>query len=168
MNHFGRIESISYLTDICRPPQSVERVRLPPISQQQPASSNPPAAASQPSQPAKPASQASQPGQPTLHPGIEASGLQASMAPNSYIGASNRFPQAGTGRHSPPQGAKPSGTHSTRGAAKHAINPSNIDDMANLPANHVGGVFRQPDQPATRQGRTRGSPPLPPSLNPQS
>jgi hypothetical protein len=60
-------------------------------SQQQPASC---------SQPAKPASQASQ---PMLHPGIEASGLQASMAPNSYIGASNRFPQPATGRHRLPQ-----------------------------------------------------------------
>ena len=97
------------------------------------------------SQPAKPASQ------PTLHPGIEASGFQASMAPNSYIGASNRFPQGATARHRAPQVAKPSGTHSTWGAAKHAINPSNIDDMANFPANHVGGSFgslisRPPDK----------------------
>ena len=60
-------------------------------SQQQPASC---------SQPAKPASQ---PSQPTLHLGIEASGLQASMAPNSYIGASSRFPQPATARHRLPQ-----------------------------------------------------------------
>ena len=41
------------------------------------------------------------------------------------------MPQAATGRHRLPQVGKLSGTHSTRGAAKHAINPSNIDDMAN-------------------------------------
>ena len=106
----------------------------------QPASSSQPAAtrqlqpASQPSQPAKPASQ------PTLHPGIEASGLQPAGIDVSKLlirgiqsGGTGRHrpPQAATGRHRLPQAAKLSGTHSTRGAAKHAINPSNIDDMAN-------------------------------------
>ena len=85
---------------IRRPPQSVERVRLPSISQQQLASCNPPAAASQPSQPASQASQccirASKP---------QASGHQASMAPNSSLGASNRALQAATGCHRPPQPA---------------------------------------------------------------
>ena len=135
-----------WLLYIRRPPQSVGRVRLPPISQQQPASSNPPAATRQRqpascSQPAKPASQASQPASQASQPANVASGHrslrprhQASMAPNSYIGASNRSPQAATGcqtlwhpRH--------------QGAAKHAINPSNIDDMANFPTNHLGGVM---------------------------
>ena len=140
-------------------------------SQQQPASCSQSAKpASQPSQPAKPAKPASQASQRC----IRASKPQASRhrcLQTLNIGASNRFPQAGTGRHRLPQPATARQTFwhpQHRGAAKHAINPSNIDDMANLPANHVGGVFRQPDQPATRQGRTRGSPPLPPSLNPQS
>ena len=57
-------------------------MRLPPISQQQPASSNPPAAASQPSQPAKPASQASQPARPANvasgHPSLRPSGIDGS------------------------------------------------------------------------------------------
>ena len=107
-------------------------------SQQQPASCSQPAKpASQDSQPAKPASQASQ----RCIRASKPPGLQASMAPNSYIGASNRFPQAATGFHRAPQGAQPSGTHSTRESAEHAINPSNIDDMANFPANHVGGSW---------------------------
>ncbi len=129
-----------------------------------------PAAASQ-QQPASCSQPASQPSQPASQRCIRASKPQASRhrwLQTLSIGASNRFPQPGTARHRAPQVAKPSGIHSTRGTAKHATNPLNIDDMANLPANHVGGVFRQPDQPATRQGRTRGSPPLPPSLNPQS
>ena len=109
------------------------------------------------------ASQASPPAKPASQRCIRASKPQASRhrwLQTLSIGASNRFPQPGTARHRAPQVAKPSGIHSTRGTAKHATNPSNIDNMANLPANHVGGVFRQPDQPATRQGRTRGSPPL--------
>ena len=77
-------------------------------SQQQPASSNPPAAtrqlqpASQASQPSQPAKPASQPSQPMLHPGIEASGLQASMAPNYYYRGIQSVP---TGGHRAPQGA---------------------------------------------------------------
>ena len=41
------------------------------------------------------------------------------------------MPQVATGCHRLPQGGQPSGTHSTRGAAKHAINQLNINDMAN-------------------------------------
>ena len=42
-------------------------------------------------------------------------------------------------RHRRPQAAKLSGTHSTRGAGTHTKNQSNIDDMANFPANRVMG-----------------------------
>ena len=108
-------------------------MRLPPISQQQPASSNPPAAASQPSQPASQASQPSQPASQASQRCIWASEPQASRhrcLQTLNIGASNRFPQGATGCHRRAQAGKLSVTHSTREAAKHAINPSNIDDMA--------------------------------------
>ena len=77
---------------------SVEHVRF--SSLQQPACSKPPAAASQPSQPAS---------QPTLHPGIEASGLQASMSPISSRGASNPSSSVPTCRHPAAQALKLSG-----------------------------------------------------------
>ena len=66
-------------------------------SQQQPASC---------SQPAKPAFQASQPAsqasQPTLHPGIEASGLQPAGIDVSKL-LIRGIQSGATGRHSPPQ-----------------------------------------------------------------
>ena len=109
-------------------------------SQQQPASCSQPASpASQPSQPANVAS-----GHRSLRPPASRHRCLQTLNKGHPIGP-HRLAQVGTGWHRPPQAAKPSGTHSTRGAAKHATNPSNIDDMANFPANHVGGVFRQPD-----------------------
>ena len=91
--------------------------------------------ASQASQSSQPASQASQPGQP----GIEASGLQASMSAILSIGAPARFlraPQGGTGSHRADNLLAPT---APGGAAKHATNPSNIDDMTNFPSNRVMG-----------------------------
>ena len=105
---------------------------------QQPASSNPPAAASQPSQ-AKP-SQAkprqakpsqvkpSQASQPTMHPSIEASGLQAWMyllyrGIQSVLIRWHRPAQSGTGCHRPPQVGKRSGTHSTMGGSQACYKP---------------------------------------------
>ena len=114
----------------------------------------------QPSQPSQ-ARQASQPGQP----GIEASGLQASMSAILLYRGSSPPLKAGTGRHRPPQAGSPlaptapgggsspflkaaTGRHrgdsilaptAPGGAAKHATNPSNIDDMATFPTNRVMG-----------------------------
>ena len=73
------------------------------------------------------------------HPGIEASGLQASMSAILSIGAPTRIlspPQGATGRHRPDNLLAPT---APGGAAKHATNPSNIYDMANFPANRVIG-----------------------------
>ena len=87
---------------IWNPPTSwsVERVR--PLPSQQPASSNPPAAASQPSQPSQPASLASQPSQSA----IAASGHRGLRPPG--LDVSNRFSRgihSGSGRfHRPASG----------------------------------------------------------------
>ena len=95
-------------------------------SQQQPASCSQPASpASQPSQPANVAS-----GHRSLRPPAIRHRCLQTLNKGHPIGC-HRLAQPATGCHRPPQAAKPSGTHSTRGAAKHAINPSNIDDMAN-------------------------------------
>ena len=146
--------------EIRRPLQSVERVRLPSASQQQPASSNPPAAASQPSQPAKPASQASQASQPSQpasqasQPANVASGhrsirppgirhrclrLGGSLRGGDPIGC-HRLPQAATGRHSPPQVPKPSGTRSTWGS-QTCYKPIKYRRYGELPSKSCGGVM---------------------------
>ena len=92
----------------------VERNPNPPTSPERRAcetTSHQPAAASQQqpascSQPAKPASQASQPAKPASQRCIWASKPQASRhrwLQTLNIGASNRFPQPATARHSPAQ-----------------------------------------------------------------
>ena len=139
-------------------------MRLPSISQQQqPASSQPAASQQQPascSQPAKPASQPAKPAEPASlaslasqasQPANAASGHRSLRPPGldvsklfyrgiqSVLIRFRRAAQGGTGRHRLPQAGKPSGTHSTRGAAKHATNPSNIDGIASFSANQVMG-----------------------------
>ena len=131
---------------------SVEHVRL--LSLQQPASSNPPAAASQPSQLASLASQSSQPGQPATaasgHRSLRPPGLDVSKlfyrGIQPVVLCCNPLAQAATGRHKPPQGG--TGRHrpanflaptAPGGAAKHATNPSNIDDIATFLTNRVMG-----------------------------
>ena len=112
---------------IRRPLQSVERVGIS-------ASSHP----AKPVQPAKPASQASQPARPASRTS-RASKPQASRHRCQqffFIGAPTRAlrgAQGATGRITfwQPQ--------HQGGAAKHATNPSNIDDMTNFPSNRVMG-----------------------------
>ena len=108
---------------IRRPLQSVERAGCLLIL--------PTRQACQPSQPSQ-ARQASQPGQP----GIEASGLQASMSAILLYRGSSPPLKAGTGRHRADSLLAPT---APGGAAKHATNPSNIDDMATFPTNRVMG-----------------------------
>ena len=88
-------------------------------------------------------SQASQarPGRPASQ-GSRASKPQASRHRCQqffFIGAPARFlrpPQAATGRHRRDSLLAPT---APGGAAKHATNPSNIDDMATFPTNRVMG-----------------------------
>ena len=114
---------------------------------------------SQPAKPAKPVSQAIQPSQPSQpsqasqasqpatqlasHPATVASGHRSLRPPSldvcklfyrgiqSLVIRPYRLPQAAKGRqtfwHPQHRG----------GAANHATNPSNINDIANFPANHV-------------------------------
>ena len=103
-------------------------------------SSNPSAAASQPSQTS-----------PVIQPANAASGHRGLQPPGrdgcklfyrgiqSVVIRPHRPLSVATGCHRAAQAGKLSGTHCTRGAAKHATIPSNIDDMANFPANRVMG-----------------------------
>ena len=85
-----------------------------------------------PAKPAKPG-QAGQPARPAGHrslgpPGIDVSNLLSIGAPARLL----RPPQAATG-------GQLSGSTAPGGAAKHATNHSNIDDMTNFPSNRVMG-----------------------------
>ena len=115
------------------PPTSSERracgtFRIPLI---QPSQLGQPSQPSQPSQPGRPASQASWASKP------QASWHRCQQfffigAPASLL----RVPQAATGRH---RGDSLLAPTAPGGAAKHATNPSNIDDMATFPTNRVMG-----------------------------
>ena len=89
-----------------------------------------------PAQPAKPASQASQPARPARpagHRSLRPPGIDVS---NSFYRGSSPFLKGGTGRHRADNLLAPT---APGGAAKHATNPSNIDDMTNFPSNRVMG-----------------------------